>query len=360
MTEPEEGNPPPKNRKITVRDVAAELGLHFTTVAAALRDSPKVKSETKERVNEVAKKLGYRADPMLTALAAYRTGTKAPAFQGVLAWINLFDSPTFFSDSKIGFYSNTYSGAAKRAEVLGYRLESFWMNEPGMTAKRASQILENRNVAGVIVGPMPHGTDELHLFWEKFCSVRIGYSLKDAALSRVTPDQFGNMKLIFKRLWDDGFRRIGFTSPKRMDNRANNHWSGAFCAMQLHYLGEIDIAPHLSEDKEEGFIEWYHRYRPEVIITSVLGNHLTALKKNGIAVPNETQLVSLHVDADDSHTSSPGIRQNSTIVGRTSVDNLVAIIHRLKAGIENHPKTITITGKWQDGETYDPTVLKRQ
>lgn len=344
------GKPILPTRKVTVRDIANEVGFHFTTVASALKDSPKVKKATRDKVKRVAKKLGYRADPMLTALSTYRTGTKAPIFQGVLAWINGFNSPNFFNEQKTGFYFEAYQGAIERANVLGYRLEPFWMSEPGMRPKRASHILESRNVSGVIVGPMPHGVDELNLFWEKFCSVRIGYSLKSTELTTVIADQFGNMKTIFQKLLADGYRKIGFACSRELDNRTNNQWSGAFCAMQLRHLDGEGIKPHLGTDMTDGFIEWYKENSPEVIITGGIDQHLQILKENDVHVPKQTQLVSLHTD----NTSLPvtGIRQNGSVVGMTSVDHLVAIIHRFQRGIETHPKTVTIPGEWDNGETY--------
>ncbi len=355
MKEEANGKPVIPNKKVTVRDIADEVGFHFTTVASALRHCPKVKKATRDKVNRAAKKLGYKADPMLTALAAYRTGTKAAVFQGTLAWINGFDSPNFFNERRNGFYFESYQGAIERANVLGYRLEPFWMSEPGMSPKRASHILESRNVSGVIVGPMPHGVNELNLFWDKFCSVRIGYSLKNTELTTVIADQFGSMKTIFQKLLDDGYRKIGFACPRELDNRTNNQWSGAFCAMQLRYLNGSGIKPHLSANTTDGFIEWYEKNRPEVIITGVVDHHLQLLKGNNIDVPEQTQLISLHAD----NTSLPvaGIRQNGSVVGMTAIDHLVAIIHRFQRGIETHPKTVTIAGEWDSGDSYTPKML---
>lgn len=354
MSLPHKSHPlPPAKRRPTVRDIAKEVGLHFTTVAEALRDSPRVKAETRERVAAAAKKLGYRVDPMLSALSAYRSSKRQPVYQGTLAWINCFDDRHYFSNRN-GFYGDCYRGACLRSEDLGYRIEPFWMSEPGMTAGRASNILESRNVAGVIVGPMPHGLDELNLVWDKFCSVRIGYSIRNTNLTTIVTDHFSNMRMVYERLRSHGFRRIGFACPADLDDRVNRHWSGSFFAMQSRET-EANRVPAFLDPEMHGspqaFTDWYHQNRPEVIISGGARNYYNFLNEAGIAVPAEVQLVSIHTDGLAKGLS--GISQSGVTVGKVSIDHLVGSIHRYKAGIETHPKTVLVSGEWQDGESYN-------
>ena len=59
-------------KRPTLRDIAKDAGCTNATVSLALRESPRISPETRARVREVAAKLGYRPDPMLSALAAHR------------------------------------------------------------------------------------------------------------------------------------------------------------------------------------------------------------------------------------------------------------------------------------------------
>ena len=45
--------------KITIRELAKELGIAVSTVSKALRDSHEISSETKAKVLEVATRLNY-------------------------------------------------------------------------------------------------------------------------------------------------------------------------------------------------------------------------------------------------------------------------------------------------------------
>lgn len=339
-------------RRTTVRDIAAVLGLHFTTVAEALRDSPRVKEATKKRVKAAAERMGYQADPLLAALSSYRTQKRNAPLQGVLVWINGFDSRDFYSKGS-GFYSECFLGAEKRSRELGYKLEPFWMSEPGMTPDRASQILRSRKASGVIVGPMPHGVDELNLFWDSFCSVRIGYSLKESALTTIIADQFGNARLLYNKLLEFGFQRIGFSCPAFLDNRTNNQWLAGYLSAQRSLPKDRQLKPFIENGpvpNQSAFIDWVASHKPDVIITGTGKLYYDLLIENGYTVPGDTNVVCLHADSIEMDLA--GISQNGNKVGIASVDHLIGVIHRFKVGLETHPKVVTVTGKWIGSQNF--------
>ena len=74
-------------RRVTLLDIAKEAGVHVTTVSLALKCHPRIPGETQERVRRIADELGYRPDPMLSSLVAYRTHKRPAAFHGTLAWL---------------------------------------------------------------------------------------------------------------------------------------------------------------------------------------------------------------------------------------------------------------------------------
>jgi DNA-binding LacI/PurR family transcriptional regulator len=351
--------PRKRSHRVTVRDVAQEIGLHFTTVAEALRGSPRIKEATRQRVQEAADRLGYRPDPVLSALSAYRSSQMRTAFQGTLAWINGFESEDTFKMEK-SFYGDCYAGALDRAKRLGYNFEMFWIGQKQMTGKRVSQILKTRNILGVIVGPMPEVTENLSLDWEDFNSVKIGHSLKDSRLTNVISDQFQNTQRVLEKLYQDGFRRIGFACPKRVDVRVGNNFSGGYLSYVYHRLGELPMPMFLDEDPEgdyDAFMGWYRKWKPEVIIAGGRSMYYKFLTSAGVDVPREVQFVALHAE----YLRSPvaGISQNGTEVGAAAVDHLVSMIQGFKTGLETFPKTTMVQGRWVGNESYDPGLLTK-
>jgi LacI family transcriptional regulator len=68
-------------KRIGVRDIAKLAGVHFTTVGLALRDSPRLPRSTRLKIQQIAATLGYRPDPRLTVLNAYRQANKGPHYK---------------------------------------------------------------------------------------------------------------------------------------------------------------------------------------------------------------------------------------------------------------------------------------
>lgn len=52
------------NFPVTLKDVAREAGVHYSTVSLALSGSPKIGARTRERGLATAERLRYRRDPV--------------------------------------------------------------------------------------------------------------------------------------------------------------------------------------------------------------------------------------------------------------------------------------------------------
>src|SRR5438270_7644128 len=62
-------------RRVTIRDVAAEAGVSIGTASKALNGQGKLRTETRERVTEVAQQLGFAPNTLAQALLAGRSFT---------------------------------------------------------------------------------------------------------------------------------------------------------------------------------------------------------------------------------------------------------------------------------------------
>jgi len=61
------------SRRPTIRDVAEQAGVSIATVSRVLNDRADVSVETRERVREIARSVGYTADPAARGLVTQRT-----------------------------------------------------------------------------------------------------------------------------------------------------------------------------------------------------------------------------------------------------------------------------------------------
>ena len=74
--------------RVTLKDIAAKVGVTKTAVSMALRGNPRVSQAMRDTIKRVAGEMGYVPDPFLKRLAEYRRLGKAAQFHGVIAWLN--------------------------------------------------------------------------------------------------------------------------------------------------------------------------------------------------------------------------------------------------------------------------------
>ena len=162
-------------KRVSIRTIAKRAGVHHSTVSLAMRKHPSIPAATRERILKIADELGYRPDPMMSALSAYRREIRAPKYRATIAWLTNFAG----RDEWKQYYSfrEIFDGANERAAQLGYKLDPFWLREAGMTVERATRVLTARNISGLLIAPQGRSHARLRLDWSRFSSVAIGYTL---------------------------------------------------------------------------------------------------------------------------------------------------------------------------------------
>lgn len=351
-------------RRTTLADVAAAAGVHVTTVSLALRNHPRLPPETRERLQALARKMGYAPDPLLRALVAYRGRTMERRAPSTLAYVTNWDSA--WGWKKVTAHPAFYEGARKKAQDLGYKLEHFWMREPGLTHGRLSGILATRGINGVVLASHQRAADDSIQFdWSRFSAVKIDYFPHKPELHNVTNDQCSVIRLAMQRLIAAGYRRIGFVMHRGWNYSVDHLWSAGFLCEQAN-LAERHHVPMLmfpdaepieewmNESKTDVVVprdrlrEWIERHRPEVIIAkaSFVLPRLAELK---LKVPRDVAFVDVFLEHFDGKVA--GVRQNYETVGALAVEILAGQLHHNKFGVPVIPTTTFVEGTWFDGAT---------
>jgi DNA-binding LacI/PurR family transcriptional regulator len=60
---------------ISIKDIAKEMNISFSTVSRALNNSPRIKSETREQIQRKATEMGYLPSAVARSLVTRRTNT---------------------------------------------------------------------------------------------------------------------------------------------------------------------------------------------------------------------------------------------------------------------------------------------
>jgi len=335
--------------KATLQDVATRSGVHRTTVSLALRDHPRIPAATRERVKAAAKALGYRINPLVSALMQSRRSGKAVKHV-TLAYVTNY--PTRFGwRPPYHDRPNFFPGAIERARDFGYKLEHFWLAEPGMTPERICDILSARGINGVIVGRLPPGQTALELQWSRFSCVALGLTLRSPLLHHVTENHFDAAWQAMQRCRERGFRRVGFVFSEANDSpRVGDRWLAAFLAQQQLFppAGRLPPFPAVPAN-ERSFRVWFERVRPDALLASHGRPVLAWLERMGKRVPRDVGLIDLA--GDHPELGCAGVYCDPAKLGALAVEMLVGLMHRHETGVPDDQHEILLTGEWRDGKT---------
>ena len=337
---------PQPGKRVTIRDVAAVAGVHFTTVSLALRGSGQLPQATRERIQKVAEEMGYRPDPMLAALNVYRRAKRPPRYQATIAWINNWPQREALH-ANLGF-REYYEGAKQRAEQIGYVLEEFWLREPGMTPERLTAILRARNIEAILLAPQPGPRIFPALDFTNFAALSFGYSLQPSIFHVVTNHHFHSMNLMLKRLMELGYRRIGFFGEQEWDEKVENSWIGGIALARWKYP-QLEEVPPLLEKKtrDKDLSKWLKQHRPDVVVS--YSGAAKWLRSLGCDIPGKMGFASLSTRKSEPEIS--GLYQNDWRIGQSAVDFIISMLHSGERGIPPVPTNILVESTWKPGQT---------
>lgn len=341
--------------RVTVRQLAERLKISHTTVSRALHDDPRITSTVREKVKEMARQMGYRPDPMLSALASYRLDKARGPIQAELAWINCWPQPENFR--KFKEFDLYWRGATKEAERAGYRIEAF--NCPAeFSPARLAQILRARNIRGLLLMPAWAGgsPDWGDFPWNEFSIVRFGYSLKAPAAHVVASDQLLDGMLAFENIWARGYRRIGMVMHQTAGTRVVR-FSAGFLYGQLKVDPGLRLTPFprgetYSAEEQSRFNDWLKKHKPDAILTDTRDLR-QMLERAGYQVPRDIGLAALSI-LDG--CADAGIDQHSEEVGAAGIQLLTSLIGHHQTGIPAIPREVLVAGRWVDGTSLPARV----
>jgi DNA-binding LacI/PurR family transcriptional regulator len=340
----------PPSQHITQADVAKAAGVNRATVSLAIRNHPSISAATRERIQRLAEELGYRPDPMLSALSTYRNSRRPPEFRGTLAW--LARSKDAFDWRRNEHFAAYFEGAQRRAAELGYNLDVVDLGEQGLTWKRAAAVIRARGIAGVILCPQPEPDTNLADFpWHEFVGVTFGYSIAQPALHSVAAAQFRAAYTAYREASLRGYRRIGFALNRNHDRRIDHNYLGGYLTARELDDGAARIPPLLFERfSKKDLKAWLDEHRPDAVMG---GEYLaTQLRGLGRALPDDLGFVSPFLASHGGPVS--GVVESSRHLAEAAVDSLVGMLHAGKRGIPERPQRILIEGIWNEGSTLRP------
>jgi DNA-binding LacI/PurR family transcriptional regulator len=337
MMSPEK--PPP-----TLRAIAKAAGVSVSTVSCALRGEPGVAPKTAERIRNTAKKLGWRANPLVSAWLAHVRSAK-PHEQNISLGYLISDKDGMEHYFQSPVYRAYHTGAEARARQLGFTLEPFHLEATGL--KRLNQILASRSIPGVIIAPLGRSGNLDGFDWSAFSCAAIAHSLTEPRIHRAANHHFHSVVLAYQKLVELGYRRIGLAIAKGLDRRAGGTLSGGYwsAALAAGTTPLPPLLPEMSPFESRHFTHWFREHRPDAVIGySLIKDWLAQMT---VSVPSAVAFANL--DWHPSYGPQAGIYQKPDLIGAAAVDLVTSQIFRNERGIPHDQKLILIESEWVDG-----------
>lgn len=334
--------------------VAKAAGVSKNTVSLALRGSPRIAEETRNRISEIAVKMGYNLNPTVAHLMSELRQSRAPGFQATLAIVNAYrDREAFRTHPTIPSY---VKGCVRRTAKLGYGLDEFWLHDPELTETRWLSILRARNIRGLLIVGLMHQNrlpERLSCLWEEFPVVITGVRLHEPTLSFACSDHHALALQAFEKAVSLGYRRPALVLDEVIDQLVEGRFTAGFLTGQSRFVPPRQrTRPFFSvtaaRQNPKVFAEWLEETNPDVIFTLYheVRRWLQALGKR---VPDDVGLI--QYEWRDDHGDWAGMHQHNDLVGEAAVDMLVTMIHHHERGVPEHPRATMIGSSWVDGTT---------
>lgn len=334
-------------KQITLRDIAKKAGVSSAAVSLAMRNSPRVSTARRQKIRKIAAELGYRPNPLVSALMTTRKTKSYPNIVNIV-WVDGYTEQEFRADR---LEELKLKGVKERADELGLQLECFHGWQTNWSFKQLERILKSRGLRGVIFGSARVDVDVV-LDWSSFACVKTISYFPSANLHQVRSYPLDNTRKMIVRLTDYGYRRIGLAIPESDTVTADHIVMSPF----YHYQSNIPLKERVpvfkpinvsAKGKKNSLYAWYLKYRPDVVIAYAFDFH-NELERNRVKVPDDVAWAQLSMAKTDG--SVAGTFSHHDEVGRTAVDLLAELLYTNSCGLPRYPKVVSVPcAEWVDG-----------
>jgi len=331
--------------RVTMAVLAKALGLSESTVSRALRGDRRIGEATRERVAQIAGELGYRPNPLVSALMSVRKNRSGTGEIGTVALVTDYHGKDGWKTKDVCRWE--YEGICRRADEMGYRVEEFAMSDFNYDGHRISKTLAARGIRGVILGFTRERKILSDFPLDAFSVAGLSTYFREVAVNRANFHGFHNVQLALNEIRKLGYRRTGLIVPE-LNNRVSGYlWSGAALDWQRR-LPEDErcnpLVPAAGREEAE-FTPWLQREKPDSLLVYKLPAR-SWLSKSGLRVPDDIHLSYLYRTKDEMN-EWPGIDGNLPMVGAAAFDLVIEGLHTNRYGVPSQPKDVLIKGEWR-------------
>ncbi|MFM2364075.1 MAG: hypothetical protein RLZZ316_2977 [Bacteroidota bacterium] len=326
-----------QEKEITIYDIAQHLNISAATVSRALKDNPAINKNTRKKINDAARELGYRSNTFASSLRSKKTHTLGVIVQKLNSH----------------FISSVLAGMEVAANRNGYNLIITQSLENTAKEIANAEILYNKRVDGLLVSLAYNTSDIDHLapFFRKNIPVVFfdrTFSHNDS--TEVIIDNYRAAYEITKHMLDEGCKRILHISGNSLRNVYADRLRGFKHALhdaQMTFDEKLLYNCSLNEqsgiEAAEYILSLKKQERPDAVFAvndTVAVHCMIRLKEAGICIPQDIAFAGFNNDPI-SKVAEPKLTTVSypgELVGETAVTSLISHLN----GTSNIKTTNTI------------------
>jgi len=320
---------------ITLKMVAEKAGVSVNTASRAINNRPEINLETKKRVLQIAKELGYIRNAAAVALRTKKTGTI-----GVV-----------IADNRNPFYAEVLNGMEEAARGKNYHIILANTQRDYKKEEEAINLLLAKRVDGLLITPVQDKDDDIkNLIDANIPFVVVGRDFENIEVDAVYNDEVKGGFLATEYLIKKGHKRIALIDGFLYKSPAKGRLEGYKKALNkykyripldesLISVGDINI--------EDGYERTKQMLEKKLDFTAIFAYNdmmafgsMQAIKEKGLRIPEDIGLVG-YDDIPFSSLISPAlttIRLKKQELGIESVKLLLSHIN----GNREKPKKIML------------------
>ncbi len=283
-------------KKVTIKQIAAEAGVSIATVSRALKTNPKANPITREKILKIAQKLNYHPNTLAKGLRQKKTGTI-----GII-----------FNDLNNPFFTETLNEISNQLNEQNYSMIICPSNYDSEIEKKNILSLISRRVDGIIMSPIDEKSENLHLLTENNIeAVLIDCYPYLEDKSYVYTDHKRGFKISFEYLINNGHRNILFMISRQDKSLAEHLFKLYIDTLENH---KIEYRKELIIYTEKLTIESGYRSFKRLLTEDVAGKFLNF---TSIVAMNDLLALGIYKVANELGIDIPG---TYSIIGYDNIE----------------------------------------
>ena len=331
-----------------MKSIAAVAGVSESTVSRALNNHPKLKDETKQRIQKIADEIGYTRNPYVTALMSQVRLGRPVLDKPTIALVHCMDLKYY--DPIHPVLIDFQKGASVQAARLGYQIEEHYLKKRGASPERLLNLLLNRGIKGVIFEHPSSGDFQEDIDLSPFASVSTEFVDGLPFLHKVSVDAYENVLKAVAQCVEKGYRNIGLLLSGYQDSHNSFRRRAAFLVAAEKSVQNANLSILEGEDSwvaRADLLNWIQENNLEVVI-SPINRGANPIFENGLNVPEDIAFVGLDLWEKNEYGFA-GIEPGWFGMGKIAVNVVVDGIGRNEFGVPDISIRSVVNGKWVEG-----------